>query len=496
MDCNVVSEAMRSHGGFPSTIFVREEMKAVWSILVDGITTEQSKWIIIGSPGVGKSVLAVLLCFHLARDLKMPVFLARKLKGEGNLAGGEAAICIEPTGKAVAYPSSPDDDDVDLNSVRRDFGRRMRMVNSSQRPLIVLDGWSQAGMVGKMEKEFGGFDLLATSAQYLLKGQDVRRQVLLPAWNDKDLGSLWEICGPKGEDAPSFEEQLYYSGGSARELLRPIYDIKSRIVRTIQFLDKDTTEGLLSQYGGRTATGIDTLRRCYLTSTVPKANLDASQWRNVVDSAFALNCLLAKAPLGVYELSLTIAMGCGPAQYGLMYEALVHKLFRVPNMNITFHVQPYNQPVALSDGYKGIEVGKDIHTECSGLNEVEAMDRLGNLTFDMNLGTYWHPDFPRFSVIDAVLFATTIKTVFYIQVTVEKEHDINCEKLKTIHEAAKNALVKNSIDAEGWAFKYVAVTHSQEQAENLELKDGGRVLGDHSVGEVSISKGYLTYAIK
>jgi hypothetical protein len=90
---------------------------------------------------------------------------------------------------------------------------------------------------------------------------------------------------------------------------------------------------------------------------------------------------------------------------------------------------------------------------------------------------------------------TAIKTVFYIQVTVAKEHDLNCEKLKAIHEAAKNALEK-STDAKGWAFKYVAITQSQDQAVNLVLKDGGRILSVQSVGEVSISKGYVTYAIE
>ena len=470
-------------------------MKTTWSILVDGITKQESKWVIIGSPGVGKSILTVLLCFYLARDLNKPVFLARQLKGEGGSTGGEVAICIQPDGGIMAYPSTPDDD-VDLRYVRREFGRRMRLVGCSQRLIVVLDGWAQAEMVGTMQAGFGGFDLLATSAQYNSTSQDTHCPVLLPAWNDEDLRSLWGLCGPKGEGVPSFIEQLYYSGGSARELLRPIDAIRRRIDSTIARLDKATCEGLLSQRGGSSAAGIDTLRRCYLVNTtVPEASLEPTQRRYVVDSAYALNRLRTKAPLEVYESSLTIAISCGPAHHGLMFEALVHQLFRVPNMCITFHVQPYSQHGALSDAYTSIAVGTDIRTECSGVNEAEAMDRLGNLKLDMNRGKYWHPDFPTFSVIDAVLFVSAFKTVFYIQVTVASKHDLNCEKLKKIHEAAKNALEK-STDAKGWVFKYVAIAQSQEQAENLVLKDGGRILSVLSVDEVTISKGYVTYAIE
>ena len=77
--------------------------------------------------------------------------------------------------------------------------------------------------------------------------------------------------------------------------------------------------------------------------------------------------------------------------------------------------------------------------------------------------------------------------------TVAMEHDVNCEKLMAIHETAKNALEKKSIDTQGWTYKYIAITQFHNQTENLVLKDDGRVLNVQSVGEVTISKGYLTY---
>ena len=56
--------------------------------------------------------------------------------------------------------------------------------------------------------------------------------------------------------------------------------------------------------------------------------------------------------------------------------------------------------------------------------------------------------------------------------------------------------VFSSTGVKGWTFKYVAITQLQDQAENLVLKDDGRILSEQSVGEITISKGYVTYAIE
>lgn len=112
VDCSVLSHALGPFGGFPSTLYVREEMLAVWSIVVNGIAVDKSKWVIFGSPGVGKSMLTVLMCFHLARTCNKPVFLARQLKGEDDAPlRNPVAICFHPGvgGKVVGFPTMPGD---------------------------------------------------------------------------------------------------------------------------------------------------------------------------------------------------------------------------------------------------------------------------------------------------------------------------------------------------------------------------------------------------
>ena len=213
----------------------------------------------------------------------------------------------------------------------------------------------------------------------------------------------------------------------------------------------------------------------------------------VIDSGYALHRLLAKAPLDLYESSLTIAQGCGPAHYGLMYEALVHKLFYVPNMCVTFHVRSYSLSGASSNAYQDIVLGTNMDVECSGTDETKAMNCLCKIKIGTDRSSYWHPDFPRFPVVDAVLFIRETKTVLYIQKTVGKEHNISREKLDVVHDAAKTAL-ESSTDANGWEFKYVAVAPYQVLAEALILKEGGRVLSACTMGEVTISKGYETHA--
>lgn len=145
----------------------------VFSIVLAGITKgeitgKEKMWVIVGSPGVGKSVLTVLLCFHLAKEYKYPVFLGRQLKGDGvemetpaGRRAGEVVICIDPGGKAVGYPGPA--------TVRTDL---IDVYDASHDPsgiqrLVVLDGWARDEIKEPLLAVFGGFDLLAASAQSL-----------------------------------------------------------------------------------------------------------------------------------------------------------------------------------------------------------------------------------------------------------------------------------------------------------------------------------------
>ena len=203
MNCTAFSETMRPFGGFPSSLFVREEMKVVWSILVDGITKQRTKWVIVGSPGVGKSVLTVLLCFYLAQAHNAPVFLARKLKGEvEETDSGTVAVCIHPGGRAVGYPKEPYEE-IDLRAIRAAF---LKPYTHLSLKTTVLDGWSQSEL-SELGDPFASFNLLSTSAQYKPKDQDPRRLVMLPAWKDENLKTLWNHeWNQLGQEPSTFDD--------------------------------------------------------------------------------------------------------------------------------------------------------------------------------------------------------------------------------------------------------------------------------------------------
>jgi predicted ATP-dependent serine protease len=154
---------MSDFGGFPSCVLVRKEMKDVWEIVSDGISNK-SKYVLVGSSGVGKSVLIVLLCFHLAKQLNIPVFLVRQLKGEeGRQQGDTIAICIQPNGHF--YTS------IDITAISRGFGDRFKGI----RLITVLDGWSQEELKSSfMGNKYGNFHLLATSLSIDVKGKILR----------------------------------------------------------------------------------------------------------------------------------------------------------------------------------------------------------------------------------------------------------------------------------------------------------------------------------
>jgi hypothetical protein len=157
---------------------------------------------------------------------------------------------------------------------------------------VVLDGWSQTELAQTSVGWSFGFHLLASSEQYLIKSQGLRRLVLLPAWKDVDLKSLWTQQEFISRSSSTFEEKLYYSGGSARDMCLPIEDVKYKIAAAVAGMTEESCKGLLSIYVGGVGLGFDRLRRSYVSDTNNiEAYLTIAEWTYVVDSAYALNLL-------------------------------------------------------------------------------------------------------------------------------------------------------------------------------------------------------------
>ena len=74
------AEAMKDYGGFPSLYYVRLEETMVFRKCQE-LLTERRKVVLLGSPGVGKSVFLVLFAFYLAHVESRSVLILRKVKG-------------------------------------------------------------------------------------------------------------------------------------------------------------------------------------------------------------------------------------------------------------------------------------------------------------------------------------------------------------------------------------------------------------------------------
>ena len=482
VDCTVLSEAMRPFGEFPESLFVRKEMKAVWSIVTSGLTGEPpSQWVIVCSPGIGKSVLTVLLCFHLAKEFRIPVIFVRQLKGEKGPQQGSVIICIRPGGDAVGYPKKREDK-FDMKAISAVFGSQFE---GPPRTRTVLDGWSQLELTNNpVGADFGGFDLLATSAQFVRKPQDTRSLVNLPAWKEQDLRLIGNIGGMALEDV---EERLFHAGGSAREFLRSTIDeIRRRIDEAIGSITEENCMGLLAGYGGSIGTGFDILRRCHHSNEGNSSYEEPSCWVFTVDSPYALHHLRTKVPLAVFERAFTIAESSGKAHYGWAFEALVHQLF-AKNRTVTLYVQR-----DVADAYESVSMGSDFSVECIGCNRKEALDYLGSRTIDISRSSYWHPDYPSFPVIDGIACISAKATVWYIQLTVGEVKDVDLTELAVIHQLVHASLAR-SLDASGldiasWKFEYVAIEPSLEGSNRLNLREKGM---KQKLDGVTILKGYL-----
>jgi hypothetical protein len=178
-------ETMKGYGGFPDKVFVRSEMKTLWALLEEGIKNND-KFVVVGSPGVGKTTLVILLSLHFANKEKRNVFFARKLKDDEERAAAYAVMCLRSDGHHRGFGNIRHIDVVVsiLDAFEKDIG--------SKNYLLVIDGWRQEEINASYNALFAKFDLLSTSAQYSPKSDESYEVCLLPAWQRDDLKLLYD----------------------------------------------------------------------------------------------------------------------------------------------------------------------------------------------------------------------------------------------------------------------------------------------------------------
>ena len=468
---------LKDYGGFPESILVRQEMAILWGVLVEKMITQQLGVAVVGSPGVGKSVLVVLFGLYLAMFRNENVLLLRTVKGVGVGTSALVGICFRGPNKIVVYPRLY----TTAKAAELCYIFKDECLRDNETYRLVIDGLNQNELSGTDLKKF---HLLSTSAQYDKKNDDPHELCLLPAWQKADLELYASQLIDPVLSVEAFELYYDHSGGNLRDFIRACRDLAG--LRNIISSDvliaprRETVEAIFSDCGASLGAGLDRLQRTYL---IDRNNAEQyskeAVWRKVVDSFVARKQLSLKISLESVKISMQLAESCGVAAwYGWTFEEYVHKMASLRRGVIRMY--PYAVAERVNSGEVVIEVGLNEikRFECIGKNFESCKEFLGRNSAP---GLYWCPDYAQYPALDAVLFLPSTKTVLYIQTTVSKSHTFSPKLVKKTHDNLSTS-VKALGEAEGgvWTYAYVVMVPSQRDIDtfknnNVEVGTGAKI---------------------
>jgi hypothetical protein len=171
----------------------------------------------------------------------------------------------------------------------------------------------------------GAFNLLATSSQYRVKGDDFKTQcILLPAWRPEDLKGFLKAALKGSFSSDQLEEQVkekfenpyFYSGGNLRLFLDSHVSRKNLINNAVSAVEKAGSDVLLREGKARTRAQLDLLRKRFLRNHNDREHyVTRAEWVTAVDSVFAFGELRGMISLEVILTILIVARGVGGGFY-------------------------------------------------------------------------------------------------------------------------------------------------------------------------------------
>jgi DNA replication protein DnaC len=468
-----ISAIMDSFGQFPPSYYVRNEeirlfeaIKRFWwqnEVLISPKETTNKRWVLVGSPGVGKSTFLVLLAFYLARIHSQEVLVFRKLKSRDRKY---VYIFLS----RESYFGGEVDDIREIGPIHR------RLAEEYPNLWFFIDGFTSEEIQKLHWGVLGSAILIATSSQYDIKHDDPTRRLLLPAWNESDLKLFASKTGVVEESETA--ERFYYSGGSIREFCRDKEELRMRLNEDLLIVTSAQVTVLISQYGGKSDQQVDRIRRHYV---VAPDNVDnylggCGEWKMVVDSAYVLKKLINMCDLKQYEEVHNFARTIGGAFHGWAFEMLVHKM--AAQSGLTIHV-------AQDDGGNVVQKDQRLHVSggivCQGSTKANCLAYLRDTWQMDDDSNYWYPDYSRFPDIDCIAKCTVDGqddqvVIAYIQITVGKTHALDGARLNTLDNIFKNRYQKRV---------YIALLPTPELS--LCFKSSG----EYHAAKVSLCSAYL-----
>ncbi|KAF4031917.1 hypothetical protein GN244_ATG16229 [Phytophthora infestans] len=355
-------------------------------------------------------MLVVLFAFYMALCQQKRVVLLRKLKRKGF-----TMLYLDPERQRYWRKEEAFITDLDLLEPR---GFE-----------LCLDGF----LYHDIESEFGRlarFRLLATSAQYKMKDDDIQglRQCIVPFWSKADLSTI----GKHRQWAESdINDRFYFSGGNLRDFLTGKDAAAESVNQAVAGTTAFVAELVSTQYGRTSVQQVDRLRMttipAHLSTESQKEVLskyvDCGKWVCGITSRYALRQLGKVVEPSYYEKLWSNARRIGDdALMGIAFENYVHSMARDGKM-IELQVRPYDRRKQQQHTYAAAEIQANSHRN-EGRDAVECeaiMQQLAGVD-------YWHPIDRCLVTIDSVAklnWSAERDVVGLIQITKSNHHTID-----------------------------------------------------------------------
>ncbi|KAL3672885.1 hypothetical protein V7S43_002187 [Phytophthora oleae] len=403
---------------FPEWFYVRKEALDIVKVFKAQMGARRNV-VFVGTPGVGKSMLVVLFAFYMALIEKKRVVLFRKLKA------------VQPVGFSMLYLDAQSDPPVFWRMARAAISDIDRVENQNFE--LCLDGLPHKEVYDHFGT-LGRFRLLATSAQYQMKDDDVHlRQCLVPFWSLSDL----KVIGTHRKwSEQEIKDRYFYSGGNLRAFSSPKDGLKISTNQAIRVVDLDIATLLNTRYEGGAESHVDRLRMTGIKASGQSdlardtnAYLDCSKWICVITSEYALRELSNIVKPSYYEeLWRKASMLGDDGLKGIAFENYVHTLAR-DGKTIKLRVRPYDRVKVKQHTYEDLDIEPARYSN-DGNDAAECDAAMKQ--FACSSDDYWYPSCHSLETIDSVAklkIDGQSKVVGLIQITKSDKHTIDSKAI-------------------------------------------------------------------
>jgi hypothetical protein len=454
----------------PKSVYVRDCMKVIFGLFLedvkdDAVPPKSNSTALIGSPGVGKSILFFLAALHQARKRMVVYFRFTKVRQEQVSLFFMMPMPEDATSVRVWFSRNVDiravKDNGGINKVSLDLESELDMRREEY--YAYIDGPNHGDENNLME---GTYDYFCTSGGFPLhtNAEAGKRLWILDGWTQEEAIAGLKAVG-RCDEAEAAEEIYWLCGGNIRDMLVACgapQKVQAEIDLRINNLgDATMAMTLLSAERSADPSSPDRLRTMFLdkSSLKPKTKLEepgdgAASWNDVVDafepelkstsgvvakrdvmhayqivdSVYALNKLTAKvsvsSSLDSYRLCLLLGMKSGA---GSFFERLIHRV-----------VADLEKKKKEKKKKKGEVEKLPVNEFCWSIGKAkESVKQLAKT------GVYWIPSVANFASIDSALVHG--HTLYLFQMTIADKHDFNVASFRN----AFAGVVMNTFRANG-----------------------------------------------